>query len=289
MNHLTDHLLVETDFMWANVGAAVTEAGIILIDCPVRPSDSRKWQKRLLPMSPHGIRFLISTDYHGDHVTGAAFVEDKIFIAPQMVYDHIVRQKGKDDFAKKIFTETLRDQDHNDDATLIDEAQIPLPQICFEDSLILHFPPLTFEIRRFGGHTPACSVVYIPEEKTIFAGDIVIESPCPGMREANVDDWLRALDWIENLPVDHIVPGHGNVGGKEILRRLGAYLSDIREHMNQMVQAGRSKADAVADKSFEQFYHADTESGAYWAKQREETFLKGLEKLYEDIRGKQAS
>ena len=285
MIRLSDHLLVETEFLWANVGAAITEQGIVLLDCPVRPTDSHKWQKEVGSQSPHGIQFLISTDYHGDHVTGAAFVENTTFIAPQLVYDHILRTQGRDSFSKRIFTETLRDQGHLDEAATIEAAVVPLPQICFDDSLYIHLPPLTFEIRRFGGHTPACSLVYIPEEKVVFAGDIVIESPCPGMRDANVDEWLRALDWIESLPIDRIVPGHGNIGGKEILHKLKSYLTDIRENMTRLVKNGLEKHEAVADRSFDRFYQADINSGSYWAKQREETFKKGLEKLYNDIRG----
>ena len=87
----------------------------------------------------------------------------------------------------------------------------------------------------------------------------------------------------KSLPVDYIVPGHGNIGGKEILHKLGKYLSSIKENMSKLVEAGLGRDEAAADKSFEKFYWADTNSGAYWAKQREETFRKGLEKLYDDI------
>ncbi|MFQ5895932.1 MAG: MBL fold metallo-hydrolase, partial [Nitrospinota bacterium] len=74
MRQLTEHLYAETGFDWANVGAAVTDEGVVLIDCPVRPTDSRKWQGEVRSLSPRGIRYLISTDYHGDHTTGAAFI-----------------------------------------------------------------------------------------------------------------------------------------------------------------------------------------------------------------------
>jgi hypothetical protein len=105
------------------------------------------------------------------------------------------------------------------------------------------------------------------------------------MRDANVHDWLRALDWIEGLPIERIVTGHGNIGGKEILVKLGNYLTDIRENMTRLVKNGLEKHEAAADPSFDRFYQADTHSGSYWAKQREETFKKGLEKLYGDVKG----
>jgi len=61
------------------------------------------------------------------------------------------------------------------------------------------------------------------------------------------------------------------------------YLAGMRENMLKMVTAGMDKSAAVTDKSFDQFFFADTKSGAYWARQREQTFREGLEKLYDHI------
>ena len=54
MIQLSDHLVVETDFLWANVGAAITEAGVGLLDFPVRPTDSQK--PIIVPRAPLGNR-----------------------------------------------------------------------------------------------------------------------------------------------------------------------------------------------------------------------------------------
>jgi len=283
MRQLTEHLYSGTKFQFANVGAAITEYGIVLIDAPVRPSDSKSWQNQLRSLSPLGIRYLISTDFHGDHATGSAFVDGVIFIAPQLVYDHIVH--GKDPFSKQMFIDTLENQGQTDEAARFAEAVVPLPQICFEDSLILHLPPLTLEIRRLGGHTPACSVVYIPEEKVIFTGDVIINSPTPGMREANVGQWLKGLEWIESLPVDRIIPGHGEAGGKELVGKLKEYLTGIQAAMEKLVQDGRPKKEAVVDASFDKFFRVDSSRGAYWVKSRKETFRRGLETLYDEVKG----
>ncbi len=71
MEKLTDRLFAETAYDWANVGAAVTERGVVLLDSPVRPTDSLDWQGKVRGLSPLGIRYLIASDYHGDHTTGA--------------------------------------------------------------------------------------------------------------------------------------------------------------------------------------------------------------------------
>lgn len=283
MKRLSEHLFAETGYSWANVGAAVTDAGIVLIDCPVRPSDSKTWQTALRPLSPLGLRFLISTDFHGDHTTGAAFVKDVIFIAPQLVYEEV--SGGTNAFSKEIFVETLKDQGHIEEAAAITEAVVPLPQICFEDSMILHLHPLTLEIHRLGGHSSACSVVYVPEEGILFSGDVVINAPSPGMRDANVAQWLDALSWIEKLPFDTIVPGHGEICGREVVWTLKNNFGEMRAAMEKVVQEGRTKAEAVVDSSFEKYFFEDASRGAYWEQQRRETFREGLERLYDEVKG----
>jgi len=255
-----------------------------LIDCPVRPTDSRQWQKELRSLSPLGLRYLISTDYHGDHSTGAAFIEGVTYIAPQLVYEEIAKIQQRQTFSKDIFIDTLRDQGFAEEAEEIARAVVPLPKICFEDTLILHFPPLTFQIRRLGGHTPACSVVFVPEEGVLFAGDVVIEEKNPGMRDAHLGQWIKALEWIEGLPVEYIVPGHGEVCGQEVVRRLKEYFQTLRGDMENLIRAGRSKTEAVAADCFEKLFWADTSRGAYWIQQRRENFRRGLERVYEEIR-----
>ncbi len=282
MHKLTDHLFAETKYDWANVGAAVTERGVVLIDCPVRPTDSRHWQEEVRALSPLGVRYLIATDYHGDHTTGSSFVEgDPVFIAPQYVYQEV--SKGDNAFSKEIFTKTLRDQGFTDEAEEIENTPVPPPQICFEDNLILHLPPLTFEIYRKGGHSPACTSVYVPEEGVLFSGDIVINGPSAGMRDATSAEWIRALDWVESLPVETIVPGHGEICGKEVVRRLRDYIGGMREVMVKVAGEGKPKSEAVADLAFEKFFHGDASRGAYWLQQRKETFRDGLERLYDEV------
>lgn len=284
MKQLSERIFAETAFSWANVGAAVTEAGIVLLDCPVRPSESANWQNTLRSLSPLGPRYLIGTDFHGDHTTGAAFVQDVVFIAPRLVCREIA-DNAANAFSKKIFFETLRDEGHTRDADLIETSVVPLPHICFDDRLRLNLHPLTFEIRRLGGHSPACSVVHIPEEGVLFAGDVVINDPSPGMRDANIAEWIAALAWIEQLPAETIVPGHGELCGKEVVRRLIDRFEEMRGIMRRLLDSGAPKEEAVKNAAFEKFFFKDTSRGSYWLQQRRETFREGLARLYNEVKG----
>ena len=283
MRRLTDHLYTETDYHWANVGAAVTEAGILLIDCPVRPSQSHHWQEALRPLSPKGIRYLIGTDYHVDHTTGISFLEGEFtFIAPQRVFEELEKIRGKTRAARKTFIDTLVDMGVPEEAEQVAVAEIPPPAVCFDDHLTLHLAPLTFEIFRKGGHTPACTCVLVPEEGVLFSGDVMINEAGPGMRDASINEWIGALEWMEALPVDHIVPGHGEVCTVREVRDLKEQFIEIRGIMRGLVRAGRGQTEAAADPKFEKFFWSDTTRGPSWVEGRRVTFRKGLEKLYEE-------
>lgn len=285
MRRLTDHLYTETEYHWANVGAAVTEAGIVLIDCPVRPSQSRHWQNALRPLSAKGIRYLIGTDYHVDHTTGITFVDgDFTFIAPQRVFEELEKIRGNTRAARKTFVDTLNDMGEPEEAERVATANVPPPQVCFDDHLTLHLAPLTFEIFRKGGHTPACTCVLVPEERVLFSGDVMINEAGPGMRDASINDWIEALEWMEGLPVDHIVPGHGEVCTVREARALKEQFIEIRGIMRDLVRTGREKTEAAADPKFEKYFWSDTSRGPSWIEGRRVTFRKGLEKLYEEAR-----
>ncbi|HJP14301.1 MAG: MBL fold metallo-hydrolase [Nitrospinota bacterium] len=284
MEKLTGRIFAETRYDWANVGAALTERGVVLLDSPVRPTDSLDWQGEVRGLSPLGIRYLIATDYHGDHTTGASFIEDEVtFISPQVVFDEF--SKGDNAFSKEIFTKTLEDRGLAEEARQITDAPVPLPDVCFEDSMTLHLEPLTFEIRRLGGHSPATSMIFIPEEGVIFASDIVINEPCPGLRDANVQEWIDALSFIEDLPADRVVPGHGPIGGMKEVGELKEYLTTVLGKMKALAAEGREKGEAVSDPFFDQFFWADTSRGEYWIQQRKDTFQGGLGRVFDEAKG----
>lgn len=289
MQQLGKHIYVETGYDWANVAAVITDAGAVLIDSPVRPSDSKHWQDTIRGLHPNGARYLITTDYHGDHVTGSSFIEGinetVNFLAPQYAYAEI--SKGDNAFSKEIFVNTLRDLGHVDEADTITNAPVPLPTFCWEETMVLHLPPLTFHIKRMGGHSPATSAVYVPEEGVLFSSDVVSHTG-GGMRDAHLGDWIKALEWIESLPIDTIVPGHGDVCGMDVVHKQKERMITIRGAVAELVKKGLSKADTVADESLaKRFFKVDTSRGEYWLKQRQQTFRDGISRVYDEVKGEQ--
>ena len=84
------------------------------------------------------------------------------------------------------------------------------------------------ELRTFGsGHTVSDSILFLPESRTIFAGDLVLAGQHPSMESSDPEHWIEVLDRLEELRPDRIVPGHGPVSGPEVVDEMRAYLTAI--------------------------------------------------------------
>jgi glyoxylase-like metal-dependent hydrolase (beta-lactamase superfamily II) len=86
-------------------------------------------------------------------------------------------------------------------------------------------------IRQLEGHGIGPSVVYFPERKLLFTGDLVFEGPAPDVSRQEYESWIASLQEMEAWEVDTVVPGHGKAGGKDLLveerAKLGAKLAAL--------------------------------------------------------------
>jgi metallo-beta-lactamase class B len=100
---------------------------------------------------------------------------------------------------------------------------LPLPEQGFRDTLSLKLNDTEIYCYYLGsGHSSDNIVVWVPSEKILFAGCMVkdIHSKTLGnLSEANIEEWLKTIQKvIDEFPVAEIViPGHGQIGGKELL------------------------------------------------------------------------
>ena len=100
---------------------------------------------------------------------------------------------------------------------------LPLPGQEFKDSIFLKLNNTEIYCYHLGsGHSSDNIVVWVPSEKILFAGCMVkdMQSKTLGnTSEANIEDWLKTIQKvIDKFPnAEIVIPGHGQVGGKELL------------------------------------------------------------------------
>ena len=96
-------------------------------------------------------------------------------------------------------------------------------------------------------HTAGDVLVHVPEDKTVFTGDILFIEGTPIMWAGPVANWIAACDKIVELKPETIVPGHGPITDEAGVRRVQDYLHYIDIEARKRYDAGLSVRDAAHD------------------------------------------
>ena len=79
-------------------------------------------------------------------------------------------------------------------------------------------------------HTQSDIVVYLHKRKMLFTGDVILNKQAPVLRgSADPDGYLWAIETFpKQFDIQKIVPGHGDVGGIEIINDFHQYFIDMQ-------------------------------------------------------------
>src|SRR5919106_2730293 len=102
-------------------------------------------------------------------------------------------------------------------------------------------------------HTRGDQVVFLPEERILFTGDLV-ESRIfpiypyfpPDDADVNGSRWIEVLRWLESLEPARVVPGHGEVGDLGLITTAREYHELLREETFRETDTGADADAAVA-------------------------------------------
>ena len=96
-------------------------------------------------------------------------------------------------------------------------------------------------------HTRGDLVVYVPDAKTVFCGDMVFAGSTPVLWAGSVENWVAALEKILDMDVDVVVPGHGPVCDRSAAARVKEYWEFLGHEAGRRFEAGMSAGDAAYD------------------------------------------
>lgn len=108
------------------------------------------------------------------------------------------------------------------------------PDVLFENNTILDLDGTQVHLIHLGAiHSSSDTVVWIPSEKVLFAGDIFADCSLPMSLEAG-KKWIQVMDYIlDVLQPDVIVPGHGEVYDRARAESQRAYFQSLIAQVEQ--------------------------------------------------------
>jgi cyclase len=220
-----------------NTGFIISNNGVIVIDAKTTPESGKELVDAIAKVTPKPITTVIITHSDRDHVNGlASFPTGLTIIAMDKCKDEMEASNNvpnprdpapKDHMPNKLVTK-------NEENLTIDGVHLRL----------LHYAP---------AHTSGDLIVYLPDQKIVFTGDIVtLQVPFPlihAEKQGTSEGWITTMKAILALDAETFVPGHGDVqtsvpslgfDGKDLLRKRLANTEERRAKIADLVKQGKS-------------------------------------------------
>lgn len=248
----------------SNIVVIINKEDLLVIDSGLLPSAAEEAITHIKNLTTKPVKYLINTHWHGDHWQGNvafanAYPGIKIitsaknkaaierngnvwarkhyrYFLNRMVKEYqetlIKEREGKND-ELTVEEELLVEHgiiDMNKDIEELKDLELIIPNITFDKKMILKSGGRIIELQYPGpGNTIGDVIVWLPKEKVLFTGDLVVY-PSPYESGAFSQDWI---DTNRKLQADFkyklLIPGHGEI------QRDTVYLSYINDLFKEIV------------------------------------------------------
>jgi glyoxylase-like metal-dependent hydrolase (beta-lactamase superfamily II) len=230
----------ENEAMNATTGFVVTSAGVVVIDSGSSYQVGKKIHDAIRRVTKQPVRVVINTGGQDHRWLGNGY-----FVT--LGVPIIGHEKMKADAEERgaMLIQSLKGELKDK----LEGTKGVLPTQTFADKHRFRLGKTDFElIYTAPAHTPGDIMVWLPQSRTVFSGDIVFTDRLLGVLPfSNVTGWLESFEALAALKPARIVPGHGAPCDLEKSRReTGNYLRLLREHMKRAVDAGQDLQTAIS-------------------------------------------
>jgi glyoxylase-like metal-dependent hydrolase (beta-lactamase superfamily II) len=206
---------------------------LIVVDAAY-PSGARATMDDVHRISKKPVKYVFDTHHHGDHTYGNSLWTQAG--ATTLAFKDVTLEMKRleparwEDAAKK----------RPDVADLHrDGPELPKQDIN-EELYLLNDGTRKVEFRHFGwGHTRGDGYVYLPKEQVLCTGDAAVNGPHNNLKDANIANWPTILRTVGKLKIKYVLPGHGLMGGREILTGQEQFLTELHKAVKDGVDQGK--------------------------------------------------
>jgi cyclase len=234
---LAPGIYINTNYRGCTPAFIHTEEGIIMVDAPLIPKQAMDWRQQIEAEYPdEPFLYMINTDHHRGHALGNQYFLPVKVIAHERAHKEM--SGYTENFKERVRNSFKREPEIQ---SQLNNIIIIPPDITFTNKATLLYGSRQIDLIYVGGHTPATSIVWLPEERIALVGDIVWVDQHPYMAQGNTLEWLKALEMIRNLDAKMLIPGHGPICTGEATYRVGEYIEFMRKRVRDYYLEGKNK------------------------------------------------
>ncbi|HJR18048.1 MAG TPA: MBL fold metallo-hydrolase [Gemmatimonadales bacterium] len=226
-----------------NAGFVVTDSGVVVIDALASPRQAEQLVEQIRSVTRRPVKWVVLTHHHPDHHFGIIVFRRlgaKVIAHPDR--RTLASEGGEDalvaDWVRVVGLDAMRG---------FEFANKPDRPVTGTDTLLLG--GRTIVIQHPGtAHSAGDLIVWLPEERVLFAGDLLVEDAVTMVVDGNSGTLISALELIENLNPRAVVPGHGAIPARPLalVTRTRDYIIGLRSDMRSAIERGASMGRALA-------------------------------------------
>lgn len=237
---------------WSNAGLVVGDGASLLVDTLFDLRLTAAMLDALTPFTASApIGTVVNTHANGDHcygnelVAGAEIIastataEEMVLVPPATLAALTAAPGDVGDLFRGFFG-----------AFRFEGIELTLPTRTFNGRLELDVGGRRVELIEVGpAHTRGDTLVYVPDARTIFTGDILFVGGSPIVWTGPLSNWVAACDLMLAMDVETVVPGHGPVTDTAGITAVRDYLTFIEHEAEARFRRGVDAFDAARDIS----------------------------------------
>ncbi|WP_019645980.1 MBL fold metallo-hydrolase [Novispirillum itersonii] len=220
-----------------NTGVIIGDDGVMVIDTQATPLMAQQVLAFIREITDKPVKYVLLSHYHAVRVLGAAAYEPEHIIASQLTYEMIV-ERGQQDWESEFgrFPRLFRGHESIPGLTW--------PTIVVDGKLTVDLGNRKVEIWSPGkGHTQGDTIAWLPDQKILYAGDLVEYHATPYTGDAHLRDWPATLQALRDLQPEKMVPGRGDAltsaaACEEALKMTQAFITDLYTTAQEGVEKG---------------------------------------------------
>ncbi|WP_436318613.1 MBL fold metallo-hydrolase [Streptomyces nodosus] len=225
-----------------NAGLLVEPDRVTVVDTVATEARAHALRSAVAQLTAAEPKLLVNTHFHGDHTFGNAIVGGPG--ATVVAHERARTEMAAAGLGLTGLFPTVE----------WGGIDVMLPNVTYTDRLTLHLGDRTAELLHLGpAHTTGDTVVWLPGERVLFAGDVLMRGCTPFTLMGSVAGSLAAIEQLRALGPRVVVGGHGPVSGPEVLDETAGYLRWVQRLADGGRAAGLSPLETAREAGFAEY------------------------------------